>query len=160
MLKNELLQKAQAKIEELVRDRERYTKLVSAGTKTIYDKGTFAELSKAMADSQDPVADVAKGIVSVINMIAHKARGTIPHDVALQAGMALLLDALDFIEQAGMVKIDGKALDEATQAFIEAMLPSVGQTRQKLDAALSSVQGVMADPQKMEQYKASMGAKK
>jgi hypothetical protein len=157
MLKNQLLQQAQAKIDGLVTDKERYTKLVSAGVKTIYDKGIFAQLSKALADSQDPVSDVAKGIVSVIHMMAQKARGTIPHEVALQAGMALLLDALDFIEQAGMVKVDGKVLDQATQEFIEAMMPSVGVPQEKMDAALASVKATMADPDRMAQYKASMG---
>lgn len=157
MLKNQLLQQAQAKIEAGVADKERYSRLVKAGTKTIYDKGTFAQLSKAIADSQDPITDVAKGIVAVLSMMAHKARGTIPHEVMLQAGMALLLDALDFLEQSGMVKIDNQALDQATQEYIEAIMPSVGVSPQKMEETLASVKGVMGDPERMAQYKASAG---
>ena len=157
MLKNQLLQQAQAKIEAGVTDKARYDRLLSAGVKTIYDKAMFQKLSQSIAQSQTPIEDVAKGIVAVLNMMAHKARGSIPHDVLLQAGMALMLDALDFVEQAGIVQIDEKALDTATQEFIEAVLPSVGLTAQKMEEALGSVKGAMGDPQKMAQYQASAG---
>ncbi len=160
MLKNQLLQQAQAKIEATAKDRARYDRLLSAGVKTIYDKATFAKLSQSIAQSESPVEDVAKGIVAILNMLAHKARGTIPHEVMIQAGMALLLDALDFVEQAGIVKIDNQALDTATQEFIEAMLPSVGLSPQKMESALSSVKGTMSDPARMAQYQTSIGGPK
>ena len=71
--------------------RSAFDKLVKAGSKVIYDQKTFAQLTQGLADSQTPVEDIAKGMVSVLNMMAHKARGTIPHDALLQAGVALLI---------------------------------------------------------------------
>jgi len=159
MLKNTLLQQAQAKIEEGVTDRERYDKLVKAGTRIIYDEATFKQLSQGITEAENPIEDVAKGMAAILNMMAHKARGTIPHDVFIQAGMALLLDALDFMEQAGLVTVTSDVLDEATREYIEALLPTVGLTPEKLGAALDSLKETMGDPQRMTAYEQSRGAK-
>lgn len=159
MLKNELLRKAQESIEQAVTDKERFARLVSAGTKVIYNEATFKQLAQSVADSKTPVEDVAKGLVAVLNMMAQKARGTIPHQTLLQAGMVLLLDALDFIEQSGLVKIDAQALDTATTEFIEALMPTMGMPGQKLGDLLVMLQQTMSDPQKMQAYQAAQGAK-
>lgn len=153
MLKNKLLQQAQAKIEEGVKNKDAFAKLVRAGTKIIYDKAIFDKLSEGLAQSQDVVSEVAKGLVAVLKLMAQRARGTVPPDALLQAGMALLIDALDFMEQAGLVEVDKNVLGEATQEFIEAMLPVLGLSPDKLEAALGSVKQTMADPQKMAQFK-------
>jgi hypothetical protein len=152
MLKNQLLQQALAKVEAGVKNRDAYDKLVSAGTKIIYDKATFQKLSQGIAQSKTPVEDVAKGLVTVINIMLRQARGTAPQDAVAQAGMALLLDALDFMEQAGLVKVDKQVLGQATQTFIEALLPTLGLNPQRLQSALGSVKQTMSDPQKMAQF--------
>lgn len=153
MIKNELLQQAAAKVQEGVQNKEAFDKLVKAGGKVIYDQKTFAQLSQGLAESQTPVEDIAKGMVAVLNMMAHRARGTIPHDALLQAGMALLIDALDFAEQAGLVKVGKEELATATTEFIEALLPSVGMTPGKLSDMLGQLEQTMADPQKVQAFK-------
>ena len=155
MLKNPLLQKALAEIEKGVTNRDAYDKIVSAATKTIYDEKVFASISRGIAEAEDPVADAAKGIVAILGTLASKARGTMPHDAATQAGMALMLDALDFMEQAGLLKVDNETLDRAAQDFIEAMLPSTGITSDKLTAALADVQKVMGNQEQMRAYEAA-----
>ncbi len=159
MLKNQLLQQAQGKIDEVVTDRDKYTKLVQAGSKIIYDQKTFSQLSEGIAESETPVEDVAKGLVAVLNMMAGKARGTIPHDVLLQAGMTLLLDALDFMEQAGLIQVDNEVLVTATQEFIEALLPTVGLTADKMSQVLEGIKATMGNPERMAAYqKQAQGA--
>lgn len=161
MLKNELLQQALTKVQEGVSNREVFDKLVRAGTKVIYNQQTFSKLTEGLADSQDPVGDIAKGMVAVLHMMAQKARGTIPQDVLVQAGIALLIDALDFAEQSGLVKIGKEELTAATTQYIEALLPTVGMTPQKMGGMLEGVKQTMADPQRMAEFQASMkgGAK-
>jgi hypothetical protein len=78
----------------------------------------------------------------------------------LQAGMALVLDALDFLEQAGMVKVDDDTLGRAVEEFVEAMLPMVGLSHEKMDQVLGQIKSVMADPQKMAEYEKSLGGTK
>lgn len=160
MLKNELLQQALASVQESVQDKEMFDRLVKAGSKVIYSQGTFRALSRHLRGSKDPVADIARGMVGVLNLMAHRARGTIPQAALLQAGTALLLDALDFVEQAGMVKIDAETLGRATEEFVEAMLPMLGLSHAKMDQVLGQIKQVMADPQKMAAYQSSIGGGK
>jgi hypothetical protein len=154
MLKNELLQQAQAKIEEGVKNKDAFAKLLKAGSKVIYDKEIFGQLSQGIAQSEDPVGEVAKGLVVVLKMLAQRSRGTVPLDALLQAGMALLFDALDFMEQAGLVKVDKKVLGQATTEFIEALMPTLGLPAGKLAESMQAVKQTMADPQRMAQYQA------
>ncbi len=152
MLKNQLLQQALTKIEEGVKNRDAYDRIVKAGAKVVYNKETFHQLSEGIAESETPVEDVAKGMVSVIAMMSQKAKGTIPQDALLQAGMAMMIDALDFMEQAGLIQVDKSTLDTATTEFLEALLPTVGLPAGKLGEVLSQVQTSMADPQKRAMY--------
>lgn len=158
MPKNKLLQDALANVEKAVTQREMYDRLVKAGSKTIYSQKLFGQLAQHLRGSKDPVSDVAKGIVAVLKILSHRARGTIQQGPMLQAGMALVLDALDFLEQAGMLKIDNETLDRATQEYIEAALPSVGLSHEKMEAMLGEIKGVMADPAKMAAYQKSQGS--
>lgn len=159
MLKNSLLQQALDSVQESVQDREMFDRLVKAGTKVIYSKGTFQQLAKHLKGAKDPVSDVARGMVGVLSLMVHRARGTIPQAPLLQAGTALLLDALDFLEQAGMVKVDAETLGRATEEFVEAMLPMLGLSHEKMDQMLGQIKQVMADPQKMAAYEQAQGAK-
>jgi len=108
MLKNPLLKEAQAKIEAGVQDRDAFSRIVQAGQKVMYDQATFAELAKGLKDAQDPVTEIAEGMIGILGILYKQSRKTMPIPPMVLAGMALLLDALDFAERAGLVKI-GKA---------------------------------------------------
>lgn len=160
MLKNKLLLKAMENIEQGAEDPAQFRRLLKAGMKVIYSQKTFPELTKELHKSKDPAGEVAKAMVSVLVLIQHRARGTIEVPALLRAGMALTLDALDFAEQVGVIKVDARTLDHATEEYIETLLPALGITTERLNEVLGQVKQVMADPQKMAAYKQSLrGAK-
>jgi hypothetical protein len=151
MLKNPLLKQAQTKIESGVQDRDAYNRIVQAGTKVIYDKATFTELSKAIRQAQDPVTEIAEGMIGILGILYKQSRKTMPIPAMVTAGMSLLLDALDFAEQAGLVKIDKAQLNKATTHYLNSLLPKFGLTPDKIDATLGQLGGTIKDPAKMAQ---------
>ena len=151
MLKNPLLKQAQTKIESGVQDRDAYNRIVQAGTKVIYDKATFSELSKAIRQAQDPVTEIAEGMIGILGILYKQSRKTMPIPAMVTAGMSLLLDALDFAEQAGLVKIDKAQLNKATTHYLNSLLPKFGLTPDKIDATLGQLGGTIKDPAKMAQ---------
>jgi len=153
MLKNELLQQAQTTVEKTVKDRAAYDKIVAAGTKVIYDKETFSELIKGIETSNDPVLEVADGIVGVLGVLYKQSRKTMPLTPMISAGMTLLIDALDFLEQAGMATIDKETLGKATTMYMNSLLSKMGLTPEKMQGMLSQVRSTMDDPQKMSQLR-------
>lgn len=153
MLKNELLQQAQTTVEKTVKDRAAYDKIVAAGTKVIYDKETFSELIKGIETSNDPVLEVADGIVGVLGVLYKQSRKTMPLTPMISAGMTLLIDAMDFLEQAGMATIDKETLGKATTMYMNSLLSKMGLTPEKMQGMLSQVRSTMDDPQKMSQLR-------
>lgn len=157
MLKNKLLQQAAGNIQGKAKDPAMLKRLVDAGLKIIYDKNVFQKLTQELRASKDPAGDVGRGMLVVLKLMATKARGTIPPAALLQAGMVLVLDALDFLEQAGMLQVDAAALDHATQEYVEATLPALGVQPDRMQQVLGQIQQVAADPQKMAEYRQSLG---
>lgn len=151
MLKNPLLKQAQTKIESGVQDRDAYNRILQAGTKVIYDKATFTELSKGIRQAQDPVTEIAEGMIGILGILYKQSRKTMPIPAMVMAGMSLLLDALDFAEQAGLVKIDKAQLNKATAHYLNSLLPKFGLTPDKIDATLGQLGGTIKDPAKMAQ---------
>ena len=151
MLKNPLLKQAQTKIESGVQDRDAYNRIVQAGTKVIYDKATFTELSKEIRQAQDPVTEIAEGMIGILGILYKQSRKTMPIPAMVTAGMSLLLDALDFAEQAGLVKIDKAQLNKATTHYLNSLLPKFGLTPDKIDATLGQLGGTIKAPAKMAQ---------
>lgn len=152
-MKNPQLQQIEARIEKGLKDdveRQFFTRLVAAGKKALYDdEKTFNVLSESVAKSPDPISELAKGMTAIVNLLAKKARGTIPHPVAVMAGMSLLLDALDFAEEAGLFKLDADSIGKATQVYIDSMAPSLGLTSQKVGGALGSLDQAVNNPERM-----------
>ena len=151
MLKNPLLKQAQTKIESGVQDRDAYNRIVQAGTKVIYDKATFTELSKEIRQAQDPVTEIAEGMIGILGILYKQSRKTMPIPAMVMAGMSLLLDALDFAEQAGLVKIDKAELNKATTHYLNSLLPKFGLTPEKMDGMLGQLGGTIKDPAKLAQ---------
>lgn len=151
-IQNKLIQQAHDEVEKNVTDRESYDKIMESAMRVIYDKKVFEKIVKGIEESDNPVEDAAKGVVAILGAMAEKAQGTIPPEAAIQAGYSVLLDALDFMEQAGVLEIDKDAIARATMEYFETLLPSIGLTAEKLSAAMEQVKGVVSDPKKMSEY--------
>jgi len=156
MLKNALLQKAHAEIDGKVTERGAYDKIVKAGLKVIYDQATFQKLTRGLRESKSPVQDIAKGIVGILAMLSNRSKGTMPSTAMVQAGGTLLIDALDFAEQAGLMKVDGNSLAEAFTVYMETVLPTVGLSTQRMQQVLKGVEETTRNPQRMAAYQASL----
>jgi hypothetical protein len=157
MLKNPILQQAIEGIEQGVRDREVHDKVVKAGTQVLYAKETFAKLIDNIDPDENLVDQAIGAVMLVLTGLADKARGTLTAPSMVTAGMALTLDAIDFLEQAGMLKVDNSTLDEATTKFLNQLLPKLGMTPAKMGEVLEQVKGTMADPRRMQQYQQQGG---
>jgi hypothetical protein len=159
-MQNQLIIKAEAGVDQKVppKDKNAYDRIVLAGMKVLFSKNTHSQIMQGVKEAQDKVTTAADGIVGLMGMLHKESRGTMPVGPMILAGMSLLMQALDFMEQAGMVQVDNAVLDTATQHYIETLLPKIGMTPEKIQAMLGQAQGIMADPEKMAQYKQSMEA--
>lgn len=126
MLKSELLQQARMLVEAGVTNKKAFAKLVKRGAKITRDESAFEKMCQCPQKPASVANGVAHGVVAVLEVMAAQPRRTVPSDALVQAGMALLFDTLDGLEQERRIKVDKAALGEATLEYIEALLHKIG----------------------------------
>lgn len=157
-LKNKLLQGAEQSIERSLTpvNRANYMKIVVQGLQVGLkdgDKGIFSTLR----DSADPVSDCALGAVNLVMLLRVQSQGTMPDQAMAPAAATLMLHALDFAEQAGLVAVDMEALTRAMRLYTNQIFKARGITPQMLTKAAGAVRGVVDNPEQMELIKRRAG---
>lgn len=146
-LSNPLLQATEAKVESGLNPQtmQNYQKIVTAGMHAALDKGPNSILAQ-LQHSQDPVADAARGAVSLVIILRKQAQGIMPLKAAVPAAMTLMLKALDFVDRSGIAKIGQPDLVRATHIFTDFLFARFGITKQGLSNATDAVHAVTQDP--------------
>lgn len=157
-LNNPLLQQAEAKVEAGLtpENRANYLKIVVAGLHIGLDKGPDGILA-SLAQSKDPVADAAKGAISLVLILRKQAKGVMPLKAMVPAAMTLMLKALDFADRSKIVKVDNPELVRATHIFTDTMFARFGITKAGLANAASRVNALTNDPAAMAKISLKAG---
>lgn len=159
MMKNELLQQAEAKVEQTVPPDQQsaYQRIVVAGMKVLYSKQTHDAIIVGLKDSKEPLVDAAKGAVGLVMTLYRESKGTMPVKAMIPASMTLLLQALDYLDSTGILAIGKPEIETATRAFMDTLMPQLGMTPDRTKQMLGQFQGVVKDQGKMQAYKQQMG---
>lgn len=149
-LSNPILQQAEDMIEtHLTPDnRQNYMKIVAAGLHVALDGGPDSLMAK-LRQSQDPVADAAKGAVSLVIILRKQAKGVMPVPAMVPAAMTLMLTALDFLGRSKTAEIGQAELVRATHIFADTVFARFNITKQGLSNAAARVHSLIQDPQAM-----------
>lgn len=150
LAQNTLIKQVETQIEQRLRAgvRESYMKIVVAGMKYAMNGGDKSILAQ-LKDSENVVEDAVKGAIGLVGVLRRAAKGVMPVDALIPAAMTLMLEALDYAERAGLITVDKAMIDQATQLFVETLLPKLGLTPQKLGEMTQRVHGIMSDPDRM-----------
>lgn len=149
-LSNPLLQQAEDKVESgLTPDnRANYDKIVLAGMHIGLDKGPNGILA-SLAKSQDPIADAAKGAVSLVLILRKQAKGVMPLKAMVPAAMTLMLKALDFADRSKIVAVGNPELVHATHIFTDTIFARFGITKAGLANAATKIHRLTQSPEAM-----------
>ena len=149
-LSNPLLQQTEDQVERglTAENRQNYMKVVVAGLHVALDKGPDGLLA-GLAQSEDPIADAAKGAVSLVIILRKQAHGVMPLKAMVPAAMTLMLKALDFADRSKIVKVGQEELVRATHIFTDTMFARLGITKAGLANAAQRVHAITQDPQAM-----------
>lgn len=159
-INNPLLRQVEAKIEAAVGKgdaRADYLKVVVAGMRAALSGGPNGILAK-LDNEADPVKACAIGAVNLVQYLRQVSRGTMPSRAIVPAAATLMLQGLDFADQAGIAKVDKGELDRATHIFANTMFRTFGITMPMLDKLAGAVEGLSKDPGKMAVLQRKMPA--
>lgn len=157
-LNNTLLQQAEDKVETgLTADnRVNYNKIVVAGMHVALDKGPEGIMA-SLGKSKDPIADAAKGAISLVLILRKQAKGVMPLKAMVPAAMTLMLKALDFADRSKIVPVGEAELVRATHIFTDTIFARFGITKQGLANAATKVHAITQDPEAMAKINLKSG---
>ena len=157
-LSDPLLQQTENQIEsQLTPDNlPNYQKIVVAGQHAALNGGPNSILAQ-LAKSQDPIADAAKGAVSLIMIFRKQAQGVMPMKAAVPAAMTLMLKALDFVNRSRIAAVGQPELVRATRIFADTMFARAGISKAGLNNAATQVHALIQDPVAMAKINLKAG---
>lgn len=157
-LSNPLLQQVEDKVEGGLtpENRQNYMKIVVAGMHAALDKGPDGLLA-GLGQSKDPIADAAKGAVSLVLVLRKEAHGVMPMKAMVPAAMTLLLKALDFIDRSKIAKVGQPELVRATHIFTDFIFARTGITKQGLANAATKIHAITQDPASVQKLQMKAG---
>lgn len=157
-LSNPLLQQAEDKVESQLtpENRANYMKVVVAGMHVALDKGPNGLLA-GLAKSDDPIADAARGAVSLVIILRKQAHGIMPLKAMVPAAMTLMLKALDFVDRSKIAPVGNPELVRATNIFTDFLFARFGITKAGLANAAQRVHAITQDPVAMQKINLKAG---
>jgi hypothetical protein len=157
-LSNPLLQQAEDRIEsQLTPDnRANYDKIVVAGMHAGLQGGPDSLLA-SLRKSPDPIADAAKGAVSLVLLLRRQAQGVMPLKAMVPAATTLMLKALDFLDRSKIAQVGQPELVRATHIFTDFLFARFGITKQGLANATQRVHQITQDPNAVQQLQLKAG---
>lgn len=157
-LKNKLLRDIEQKLEAGLTPeaKQEYLRVVTAGLKLALHRGPEGILA-GLRDRPDPVNDCALGAVNVVQLLRLKSQGTMPSRAMVPAAMMLMLQALDFAEQAGILTVDQAVLVRATKVFTNTIFGAFQITPDQIDKAAKMTGGVVENDTKLEAVRRRAG---
>jgi hypothetical protein len=130
---NPLLQKTQDALLAKVDQRlvPVVNKVVNAGRKVMYSDASRGMAIQELKQATDPEG-IGSAAAKMAGVLFNQSKQTIPMEVLFPATMLLMLEALQFLEDAGTVKVEPNFLAECTKATGSAFLQLMGVTPEKL----------------------------
>ena len=119
---------------------EAYDRVVLAGMKALFSEGTNREMLKQIQGPGSIGLRLGKGIASLMLILYTESNKTMPQAVIIPAGVYLLAQAADFLNQSGVEKLANKDIGEAMATFVEATIQSFGGDLTKMYGLLDQFQ--------------------
>lgn len=134
---NEILQKTRAALLQRVDKRlvPLVEKVVAAGQKVMYSEQTRELVVQELQQAKDPEA-IGSAVAKLAAVLMNQSKGTIPPQVLFPAAMLLLLEALQFLEEAGAIEASPEMVAQCSQALGSAFLQAMGVTPEKLQGMI------------------------
>lgn len=145
---NPLLQKTeqqvQAKVDPALQNA--FQRIVTAGLKVMYSQKSHDMMVSELKAHGDPAEIAGNGVAKLLGLLMSQSKGTMPMKAGIPAGTVLLCEGLDFMEQAGLVKVDQNVLAKAMQAMSSSFLQLLGVTPDKMGQMIAQARQQQAAP--------------
>lgn len=107
-------------------------RIVQAGMEIMHSQQTHDMMAQQIQKPGDPAENAGEGVAKLMGILFNKSKGTMPPKAIAPAANILLVDGLDFMEQAGMIKVDETVLADATKELSSSLMQLLGADPEKM----------------------------
>lgn len=127
---------------------EAFARVVKAGMKVMFSKETHDDVIDLISNNQGNLGEVlGQQIANLMALLFEKSNGSIPGEVIIPAGMYLLTQGADFLEQVTGEEASADMIAEASQVFIDTTMGAFGVDPQKFHSATETALAKYAQEQ-------------
>lgn len=146
---NPILEKTKAAILQKVDQRlvPAIKKTVAAGEKVMYSDQTRQMFIDQLKQGADPET-IGAGVAKLVGILRNQSKGTLPMEILVPAATILMCEGLQFMEDAGAVKVDAAFLAECTKAMSSSLLQLFKVSPEQIQGFVDKAKGSQpAQPQ-------------
>lgn len=116
-----------------------YDRVVTAGMKMLYSPENAQMMQEIIGNDELPVANkLGEGIANLLVMMDNTGNGTIPKEIMVPAGVALMFEAADYLFEIG-VEITENDLGQALELLIKGVFVGYGIDPAKMDKIIDDM---------------------
>jgi hypothetical protein len=112
-------------------DQATLDRVVKAAKRIMYDEKVLPMLEAGMAKETPVPQKLATEAAGLLKMVQDKANGGIPKQLLVPAGMMVMIEMADFMEQAGMEEIEQEDISAAIKILVIALNKVFGKGNQE-----------------------------
>lgn len=117
-----------------------FERIVAAGRKLLYSEQLAPEIAALLDGEGDTGTKLGTGVVALLAMLLTKAQGAIPAQLVIPAGVALVEEAADMLEEAGE-EISDADVAEGVAVMVQEIMQRAGVDVEQLPELLKQAGG-------------------
>ena len=116
-----------------------YDRVLTAGMKLLYAPESAEMVTNLVMDDQVPVANkLGEGIGNLLIMMDNQGNGTIPKEVIVPVGVALMFEAADYLFEAG-IDVTEEDLGKGLELLLTTVMTGYGLDTAKMEAVIDDM---------------------
>lgn len=120
-----------------------YERLVMAGKKVLYSEAMAPQIQQLLQGPGELGEKLGQGVVALLAMLIDKANGTLPPQLIIPAGIELVVEAGNFLKDAGQA-VSKDDIAEGTATLVGEILQRAGVSMDQLPQLLGQQGGAPA----------------
>ena len=124
---------------------EAYDRVVLAGMKVMFSKESNQLLMQEIQDEGPVPQRLGQGVAGLMLLLFKESNETIPPQVIIPAGTELMMQVVDFLKKAELIKVSDQDVGAAMEVMISAILQAFGVDPMQMQQVLNQYDNVNVD---------------
>lgn len=122
-----------------------FQRVVTAGLTLMYSTPLHQRMLQGLGATANPESNAAQGAANILGTLLNQSRGKMPVQLVVPAAIVVMCEILDFLAQAGKLRITPELIGQCTKDTGDAVLKmlkiSQGQVHQVVARGMSRAHG-------------------